>query len=119
MISEILGLYINEWVNIWNYENPCVESIGFAIIDLKSLLSLLNKEGVLIKSMELFDKNTLNFIPPDFWYDKSDFNENRKHLDSFLKSLLNLNEFYFALSIWNQKIAEELNKTIKIKYSKS
>ena len=116
MDKNIIEIYLDRWKDIWNYEKVCVGSIWFDILDFRDIISLLKKNNILIKSIELFSKDTLKFIPPDFWFDGENLDENYSKIDSFLKSLYNLDTMFFVLSFNEESIENEINIFLNKKY---
>lgn len=117
-MQKIIDIYLNKWVNIWQYEEVCMGSIWFDAIDLHHLLSLLKEEKILIQVIELFEKESLNFMPPDFWSEDDDIKENYIQVDNFLESIKNnLNKNYLALTFRDENLEKEVNDLLRIKYA--
>lgn len=73
--------------------------LAFCYVDFLSILKLLKSDNIIISSIELYKKQTYEFIPPNFWYHWDDLNECYILIEDFLWTLINCDSVYYTLDI--------------------
>lgn len=73
--------------------------LAFWYMDFLSILKLLKTDNIIISSIELYKKQTYDFIPPNFGYHWNDLNECYSLIEQFLWTLVNQDSVYYALDI--------------------
>lgn len=116
--EKIINFYLTNWIIIGNFISPCIDDIWFWYDDFFELYSILKKNNIFIKTIEVFVKNDISFYPPDFYYNWDNINENYKLLSDFIKIYKNKKreDLIFTCVVKNEILNNELNTLIYKKY---
>lgn len=73
--------------------------LAFEYIDFLSLLKFFRFGNIIISSIELYEKGTYEFVPPNFWYHWESMEECFSLIEDFLWKLNDCNGHYYTIWI--------------------
>lgn len=114
--KNIINLYLENWVKLWKYEVICLKDIWFSYLDINNLFNLIVENEIIIKNIEVFTWNSIDFLPPDFYYQWCDKIENYKLVKKFLNKYNKNDNLYFTLVFDNLELEKQINILLIDKY---
>lgn len=116
--KDIIDFYLEKWIKLWNYETPCIRDIWFIYSNINKLFNLIKQQELLVKTIEVFTWENIDFYPPDFYYNKNNINENYELLKKFLANYNKDNNLYFTLFFNTPELENYINTLLVNKYKK-
>lgn len=114
--KNIINLYLKNWVKLWKYEVICLKDVWFNYLDINNLFNLIVENEIIIKNIEVFTWNSIDFLPPDFYYHWCDKIENYKLVKKFLNKYNKNDNLYFTLVFDNLELENYINILLIDKY---
>lgn len=98
-IESIENLYKDKSFSVLSTQVNSSIYLAFDFDNFQSLITLLKEIGIKILYVELYDKSTYNYIPPDFWFNGTELDDCYLELQEFLGTLIDCNNQYYAVEI--------------------